>query len=471
MKIILLKVFFNLIKYDIFFDRVRTSGMRECWDHRYPSCDSGGCRHKKKRASRAPSTVSRSTDASKEHPWLLDGLGIEKREKKKTHLARRRWVSSSEARMVVEDIHIPSSSSEEEFDAEEKADIGQALDEWWWQPGPHYCHPGESPDNDAQRHGVRRFSGSRSTCAVEPLLRALRLPEVHAILGHFVRWHCCLLAGDGLVQRAPLLFRWVSGLGERQARVLTNVLVRAGRRQPIFSANRNGRMSGLPIRAKNKHYRTLCEYTFGDSPTDVNSCPLNWLSYFWWFSHRCQFLSLELVVGDSPDKEEILCTTVELFCLQIQTTFPRTSLPVLSCRKTTWLFAREVFQFTISQLHWQKFLIQTSFWNCSAMFSSALHSRWVHPKWTWSNSPKSTCFISTVHIGSMFSFFPAILMSSTYTEIMARSPVCNVRVPERADADAWPPPWRTTHDDHRSNIRPPRQTHYHRGMPQSRNHQ
>ena len=41
-----------------------------------------GCRQKKK-ASRAPSTVSRSTHAWKEHPWLLDVLGVEKRERKK----------------------------------------------------------------------------------------------------------------------------------------------------------------------------------------------------------------------------------------------------------------------------------------------------------------------------------------------------------------------------------------------------
>ena len=40
---------------------------------------------------------------------------------------------------------------------------------------------------DAQRQGARRSSRSRSTRAGEALLRALRRPEVHAILGHLVR--------------------------------------------------------------------------------------------------------------------------------------------------------------------------------------------------------------------------------------------------------------------------------------------
>ena len=45
---------------------------------------------------------------------------------------------------------------------------------------------------------------------------------------------------------------------------------------------------------------------------------------------------------------------------------------------------------------------------------------WVHPKYTWSRnvvvSPRSTCLLSTFHVGFMFSFLPANLMSSTYTD-------------------------------------------------------
>ena len=54
---------------------------------------------------------------------------VEQREKT-TQLARKHWVSSSKARKVVEDNDSQSSSEEEEeSDAEEKADIVQALDE------------------------------------------------------------------------------------------------------------------------------------------------------------------------------------------------------------------------------------------------------------------------------------------------------------------------------------------------------
>ena len=38
------------------------------------------------------------------------------------------------------------------------------------------------------------------------------------------------------------------------------------------------RISGLPVRAKYKHFRTIWEHTFDNSPTDVNSFSLKWLS-------------------------------------------------------------------------------------------------------------------------------------------------------------------------------------------------
>ena len=50
--------------------------------------------------------------------------------------------------------------------------------------------------------------------------------------------------------------------------------------------------------------------------------------------------------------------------------------------------------------------------------SFGVYSRWVHPKYTWSKSDvgssKSTFFI--FHMGPIFCFLPAILMSSTYTD-------------------------------------------------------
>ena len=48
------------------------------------------------------------------------------------------------------------------------------------------------------------------------------------------------------------------------------------------------------------------------------------------------------------------------------------------------------------------------------------HCLWVHPRFTWSRkdvgSPKSTSLLSTFHIGSMFCFFPANLMSSSFSD-------------------------------------------------------
>ena len=38
------------------------------------------------------------------------------------------------------------------------------------------------------------------------------------------------------------------------------------------------RMSGRPIRAKYKHFKTICEQTSDDSPTDSSSSCLNWWS-------------------------------------------------------------------------------------------------------------------------------------------------------------------------------------------------
>ena len=38
------------------------------------------------------------------------------------------------------------------------------------------------------------------------------------------------------------------------------------------------RMSGLPIRARYKHFNTICEHTFDKSPTDLSSSFLKWRS-------------------------------------------------------------------------------------------------------------------------------------------------------------------------------------------------
>ena len=52
--------------------------------------------------------------------------------------------------------------------------------------------------------------------------------------------------------------------------------------------------------------------------------------------------------------------------------------------------------------------------------SNISHCLWVHPKYSWSTkdvgSPKSTSLLCNFHIRSMFCFFPAYFMSSTYTD-------------------------------------------------------
>ena len=70
------------------------------------------------------------------------------------------------------------------------------------------------------------------------------------------------------------------------------------------------RISGLPMRAKHKHFRTIREHTSDNSPTDFNS---------------------------PQDKEWILSTTAKVFLFANFTiAFPHTFWHDLPCRRTTW---------------------------------------------------------------------------------------------------------------------------------------
>ena len=69
------------------------------------------------------------------------------------------------------------------------------------------------------------------------------------------------------------------------------------------------RISGLPMRAKHKHFRTFRDHTSNNSPTDFNS---------------------------PQDKESILCTIAKLFCSPLQNSVPHTLWHDLPCRRTTW---------------------------------------------------------------------------------------------------------------------------------------
>ena len=74
----------------------------------------------------------------------------------------------------------------------------------------------------------------------------------------------------------------------------------------------------------------------------------------------------------------------------------------------------------VFQLLLRKFWIQTIVLWLSTISLLISHCLWVHAKYTWSKkdvgSPKSTSWLSTFHIGSMFCFFPANFLSSTDTD-------------------------------------------------------
>ena len=54
-------------------------------------------------------------------------------------------------------------------------------------------------------------------------------------------------------------------LAKRRSEALVHLVTE---RASLFT---DQRMSGLPIRAKYKHFKTICEHTFGNSQTDSSS--------------------------------------------------------------------------------------------------------------------------------------------------------------------------------------------------------
>ena len=145
------------------------------------------------------------------------------------------------------------------------------------------------------------------------------------------------------------------------------------------------RMSGLPFRAKYKHVKTICHHTFDNYPTDSSSSCLNR-----WSSKQ----GLETF---------FICSTF-LFA----NSHYRTMQPLLrDVSSNPGSFSVAVAEIRDSNISLYSFLL----------IAFGLHSRWVHPKYTWSRndvaSPRSTSFIKFFHIGAIFCFFPVILMSST----------------------------------------------------------
>ena len=154
-------------------------------------------------------------------------------------------------------------------------------------------------------------------------------------------------------------------------------------------------MSGLPIRAKYRHFRTICEQTFDNSPTNPNSSSfmtwscnfVQWLSFLF-ASSQCRSTHFFAWPSMWWDHEEIFASDfLETRC------FSTAPAEILDSNKSLWLS-------TISLL--------------------VLHSRWVQTK---INMVKEWCSFSKIQrLSWIFStldrdFFPAILISSTCMDI------------------------------------------------------
>ena len=61
--------------------------------------------------------------------------------------------------------------------------------------------------------------------------------------------------------------------GIKCAKRLSHALVHFVMTRASLSTDHN--ISGLPIRSKYRHFRTICEHTFDNSPTDPTSSSLN----------------------------------------------------------------------------------------------------------------------------------------------------------------------------------------------------
>ena len=70
------------------------------------------------------------------------------------------------------------------------------------------------------------------------------------------------------------LLRWIVEINhaKRSSQALVHIMAA---RASLFADHK---ISGLPMRAKYRHFRTICEQTFDNSPTDPHSSSLNWQS-------------------------------------------------------------------------------------------------------------------------------------------------------------------------------------------------
>ena len=120
-------------------------------------------------------------------------------------------------------------------------------------------------------------------------------------------------------------------------------------------------------------------------------------------------------IDDHASKDLRLCITVLSFCSPVRNISQRIFEHVLPCRRTTQPSLREVFShpgnFSVAPAEIRDSNISLYL---SIIISFSLHSRWVHPKSTWSRnevgSSRSTCSSNVFHMGAIFCFVPAILI-------------------------------------------------------------
>ena len=124
----------------------------------------------------------------------------------------------------------------------------------------------------------------------------------------------------------------------------------------------------------------------------VQACQDNLWANFWQFSTDSSSSCLNAWIHDRPNKDAKLCIVAPSFCLPIRSTDLHIFEHVIPFRGTTMKFLRRVCHIlAISQLLQQIYLTHISFFlNCSIIVSFGLHSRWMHPKYTWARSVRGS---------------------------------------------------------------------------------
>ena len=91
-------------------------------------------------------------------------------------------------------------------------------------------------------------------------------------------------------------------------------------------------------------------------------------------------------IDDHPSKDLQLCNAAPLLCLPARSIPPRIFAHVLPCRRTTRPSLWGFYQLGSFSVVPAEIRDSNMFEDSSTMISLGLHSRWVHPKYTWSRN-------------------------------------------------------------------------------------